>query len=137
MTTANSWTASPSALESRAEAESLDELHCQRRALLNQLAPLKALHGPFGTWDAKRKQLVELLKVKHRVRLMAEGVKTTEAMIDAEAHADEQYAAFIDASTRDKAEFLVLDNEYQELNERIRNREFCILAYNAELKLTR
>lgn len=133
--TATPWMGELSALESRADVDSLEDLHQRRRALLVQLAPLKALHGPFGTWDAKRKQLLEALKVRHRSQLAAEGTKATEGMIDALAHADDQYAAFLDGSERDKAEFLVLDNEYQELNERIRNREFGILAYNAEARL--
>lgn len=127
----------PDALESRAELRSLDALQAERRALLVQLAPLKARHGSFGTWDAKRKQLVEALKVRHRARLIAEGVKTTETMIDAEAHADEQYARFLDQAERDKVQFLLLDNRLSEIEEQIKDREFRLLAYNAEARLTR
>lgn len=133
--TAPAWEGDLSALESRAEVDSLEDLHHRRRAVLVQLAPLKALHGPFGTWDAKRKQLLEALKVKHRMEQSAAGVKTTEGLIDALAHADEQYAAFLDQSERDKTDYLLLDNEHTELNERIRSREIGLLAYNSEVKL--
>jgi hypothetical protein len=131
------WNVSPTALESRAETESLDELQHRRRVLLVELAPLKALHGPFGTWDAKRKALLEGLKVRHRMQLAIDGTKATEAMIDALAHADEQYERFLDESTGAKARYLVLDNEFTELAERIRSREIALLAYNSEVKLTR
>lgn len=137
MTATAEWTGEMTALESRADLDSLTDLQQRRRGLLEQLAPLKALHGYNGVWDAKRKQLLEALKVKHRMQLSAEGTKATEGMIDALAHADDQYAQLLDAAERDKVEFIKLDNELTELEERIRNREFSLLAYNAEARLAR
>jgi hypothetical protein len=129
--------AQTSALESRAEVESLDELHHRRRAIVDFIAPLKALHGPFGTWDAKRKQLLEALKVRHRMDLSAQGVKVTEAMVDAYAHADEQYARFLDESEAGKIDYIRTQTRLDEIDERIRSREIGLLAFNAEMRLAR
>lgn len=129
--------AEPSDLESRAGIRALDVLHAQRRQLMVMLAPLKALHGPFGIWDARRKQLLESLKVRARSALIAQGVKTTETMIDAEAHGDAQYLAFLDQSERDKIEYLHMQTELDEIEEAIRSREIELLAYNSEVKLSR
>jgi hypothetical protein len=129
------WEGELSALESRADLDSLEDLHQRPRTLLGQLAPLKALHGHNGVWDAKRKRLLEALKVRHRGELAERGVKPTDAMVDAYAHADEQYERMLDQAERDKIEYLKLDNELTEIEEKIRNREFSLLAYNAETRL--
>lgn len=131
------WTGELSALESRADVDSLEDLHQRRRTLLVQLAPLKALHGPFGTWDAKRKQLLEALKVRHRMELAQRQEKATEGLIDALAHADEQYARFLEDSTEAKAKYLTLDNELTEIGERIEARNAAIYAYSSEIRLGR
>jgi hypothetical protein len=135
--TAGTWSGELSALESRAEIDSLEDLHARRRHLLVQLAPLKALHGPFGTWDAKRKQILEALKIRHRVELQAKQEKTTEGLIDALAHADPQYERFLDESTAAKAEYLTLDNELTEIAERIEGRNAALYAYSSEVRLGR
>ena len=124
-------------IESRAEVDSLGDLQQRRRALLAQLAPLKALHGHNGLWDNKRKQMLEAIKVRVRMTLEADGKKGTDAAVDALAHADEQYARFIDAGITDRIDYLTLQNEADEIAERIRSREIELLAYNGELKLAR
>jgi hypothetical protein len=124
-------------LESRADVEPLEALHAQRRQIVGQLAPLRALHGPGGTWDARRKQMVEACKIRARMAARERGEKVTETYIDAEGHADPQYFAFLDQAERDKIEYVNLDNQVQELEERIRNREFSLTAYSAEIRLGR
>jgi hypothetical protein len=124
-------------IESRAEVDSLGFLHAERRALLVNLNPLRALHGPGGKWDDKRKQMLEAMKVKARMALTDAGQKTTEGMIDALAYGDEVYARFIDDGIAGHIQYLSLQNEYDELAERIRSREIELLAYNGELKLSR
>lgn len=125
------------AVESRAEVDALGDLHQRRRMLLEQLAPLAALYGNFGLWDSRRKQLLEAMKVKHRMTLAQEGTKATEAMIDAYAHADEQYERFLDDSYTSKIEFIKMDNELSELVERISSRETELHVYGKELSLAR
>jgi hypothetical protein len=125
------------AVEARAEVDSLGDLHQRRRVLLEQLAPLAALYGPFGIWDARRKQLLEAMKVKHRMLLSQEGTKATETMIDALAHADDQYARFLDDSYESKIEWIRMDNELTELVERIDSRITELHVYGKELSLAR
>ena len=124
-------------LESRADVDALGDLHARRRLLLTQLAPLKALHGHNGIWDDKRKQMVEACKVRARLTLIEQGQKATDAAVESAAYADEQYARFIDDGITARIEYLNLQNEYDEIAERIRNREIALLAYNGELKLAR
>ena len=124
-------------LESRAQIRSLDALHAERRQLLNILAPLQALHGAGDLWDAKRKQLLEALKVRVRLRLLEQGQRVTEGLVDSMAYAEQQYADFIDQGERDRIEYITLRNRYNEIEEQIRDREFSLLAYNSEIKLTR
>lgn len=125
-----------SALESKAEADSLGDLHARRRQLMVSLAPLRALYGSFGLWDARRKRLLESLKIRARMELIGDNKpKPTEAQIDATAHADEQYARFLDDALTAKIEYLNLETEASELEERIRNREIVLRAYTAEARL--
>jgi len=126
-----------SPLEERAGVDVLDALHAQRRQLLITLAPLKALHGPGDLWDSKRKQMLEALKVRWRLKLMETGQKITDATVDAAAYADEQYERFIDQGERDRVEYITQQNRLNEIDERIRNREVSLLVYNSECKLAR
>jgi len=125
-----------SALESRADVDSLGDLHARRRQLIQANAPLIALYGPFGLWDPKRKALLESLKVRARMAL-SQGGKPTEAAIDAAAHADPQYEAFLDQSFVDKIAWIQADTELREIDERIRNRETALHVYGKELSLAR
>lgn len=125
------------AIESRADVDSLGDLHARRRQLLQQIAPLIADYGPFGLWDAKRKRLLEALKIKARAALTEGGAKTTEAAIDATAHADEQYERFLDDSYKGKIDYINGDCELAEITERIASRLTELNVYNGELRLAR
>ncbi|OQW33317.1 MAG: hypothetical protein A4C66_04115 [Nitrospira sp. HN-bin3] len=124
-------------LEARANVESLDDLHAQRRDILAMFAPLKAMHGAFGLYDARRKALLEGLKVRTRERLMAANAKVTDAIVDAEAHNDPTYVAWLDEQFTDKVRYVQLEVEMDEIAERIRNRELSLQIFNSEVKLAR
>ena len=125
-------------LESRAQVESLEELHQRRRQLLTLFAPLKALHGNFGLFDDRRKRMLESLKVRARQNLSANAEKKpTEAQIDSAAYADPQYEAFLDQAYADKIDFINQSTELSELEERIRSRELELSVYSSELRLAR
>lgn len=125
-------------IEARAEVDSLGDLQQRRRELLNILAPLKALYGPFGLFDDRRKRMLEAMKVKVRAELTSgDGKKPTEAQIDAMAYADPQYERYLDDAYEAKIEYVRLANEEVEIAERIRSREIELLAYNSEVKLDR
>jgi hypothetical protein len=124
-------------VEQRAEVECLGDLQKRRRDLLVNLAPLKALHGHNGIWDNKRKALLEAMKVKARMRLNEAGQKATDPTVEALAYADEQYAAFVDDGIAARIDYITLQNEYDELQERIESRQTELLVYNSEVKLAR
>ena len=126
-------------LEQRADIESLDELLATRRKIVGEIARLKALHGPFGKFDYKRKNLLSAKKVQARMaiteRVKKEGGKLTEDMVDAEAHADPDYEKFIDNGIADHIEYIEKENELAEVEDRIKNRELELRAYTAEISL--
>lgn len=124
-------------LESRADLDSLEGLQVERRQLLPEFAPLKALHGPFGKFDHKRKAMLEACKIRARMEMQQKGEKITEAAVDALGHADGQYIAFIDEGIVNATRYIELDIAVSEIEERIRNREFSLLAFNAEARLGR
>lgn len=125
----------PSDLEQRAGIASLDELQTRRRLILERNTKLFALHGNFGLFDNFRKRMLECEKVRVRMELNGQQVKTTETMIDAEAHASEPYGAFLDTALAEKVEYLRLSTEITEIEEAIRSRELELTSYNRELAL--
>jgi hypothetical protein len=134
----STWDGELTALEARAEIDSLNDLHQRRRALVEQNAGLIARYGSFGLHDDYRKSFVETQKVRARMELSKEeGVKITEARIDAEAYGSDAYADFLDNALAEKIEYLRVQTMIDEIAERIRSREIALLAYNAELKLAR
>ncbi len=124
-------------LECRADLDSLQGLQQERRQLLREYAPLKALHGPFGKFDFKRKAMLEACKIRARMEMQQKGEKITESAVDALGHADPQYIAFVDEGIVAATRYIELDLAVTEIEERIRNREFSLLAFNAEAKLAR
>lgn len=80
------WSGELTGLEARAETDCLDDLHHRRRDLIRRNAKLIALYGNFGHYDDHRKRMVEAMKVKARMELQEQNIKTTEAMIDAHAY---------------------------------------------------
>lgn len=107
----------------RAGVESLEALHDRRRQLVSESARLTALYGPFGMWDAKRKQVLALCDLKVRDEALGREEKLTEAKVDTLAHAHPEYQAFLSRSVEEKAAWLVLENDLSDLNDRIRSRE--------------
>lgn len=132
-----SWSGELTALESRADVDSLDDLHARRRQLLPEYASLRALHGSNGKWDARRKQLLEATKVRVRMEAQQRQEKITEAYVDALAHADDRYALVIDEGIAGATRYVELETAVSEIEERIRTREIALLAYNAEVRLAR
>lgn len=123
------------ALEGRAEIESLEELHEQRRALIQRGARLKAMYGSFGLFDDLRKQRLELAKVAARQALTEASVKVTEGAVEQAAYADKGYRDFLTLAEREKIQWVLLENEITEIDERIRNRELSLSVYGKELGL--
>jgi len=125
------------ALEARADTASLEGLHVQRRQLLPEYAALRALHGNNGKWDAKRKQLLEALKVRVRIEAQAKNEKVTEGLVDALAHAQDQYIQFIDEGIVGATRYFEVQTAMDEITEQIEARSAAIFAYSAEARLGR
>ncbi len=124
-------------LESRAETASLEGLQHERRLILSEYAALKALHGPNGKWDNRRKAFLETAKIRCRMECQARQEKTTEAYIDALAHADAGYLTLIDEGIAGATRYVELDIAITELEERINSRQVELLAYNSEIRLAK
>jgi hypothetical protein len=124
-------------IEGRAGVDCIEGLHAARRELLQTLAPLKALYGSFGTHDDRRKQLVEAMKVRAMNRAKDAGEKYTDKSVDAEAHNDPDYLAFLDRSELERIEFIQQANQLTEIEELIRSREIELQYATAELRLSR
>lgn len=97
-------------IEARMGIPSIESLLAERDDLVKQVAPLRAKHGPFGTYDALRKVELSTIASVLRAQAVADGRKMTEAGIDEAAHADDRYIAFITLATQEKAEWAILEN---------------------------
>lgn len=135
--TATGWTGELTALESRADVDSLEDLHQRRRKLIKDNERILALHGPFGLFDDYRKQALEAQKIVARKNLTDAGAKITEALVDAEAYGSAAYQKILDNAIEDKVTCLTVLIGIAELEERIRSREFALTAYSAETRLGR
>jgi hypothetical protein len=78
-------------------------------ALENTRAPLYAVYGPGGTWDAERKAL--LCACATRVRNELAATKVTEAHIDQFAHQDARYTGRIVQAETERTQMALLDAE--------------------------
>ena len=116
----------PHEIEARVGIAPLDALQADRRALVTQVAPLRALYGPFGGFDARRKVLLAICASEAREG--AREVKTTEAAITDAAHAHDAYRDWINRSELERAEYIVLEDAITAITERI-HRDNALIRY--------
>lgn len=135
MTNPDTWSGALSDLEAKAEIDSLGDLQQRRRQLLPEYASLRALHGPNGKWDAKRKSYLEAMKIKARLALKESGEKITDATVDAYAHADDAYVQFLLDGELAATRFVEVETSITELEERIENRKAVLYAWSRESQL--
>ena len=124
------------AIEQRIGVQPIEELLDQRRTLVGKVAGLRALYGSFGTWDARRKNLLAGVTAKLRAQYVLAGVKITEAALSDEAHASGEYATFITESTHRRAEWIRLENDVQDINDLIARDQALARHVAAEVRLT-
>ncbi len=115
-------------MELRAGVTPLDELLSERQDLVEQIATLRAVYGPFGTWDHQRKS--ELARIKSLIRLQAmrDNRKVTNDIVDEEAHEHPDYTAFVVKGTKERAEYFRLEAELEAIDFRV-NRGQSLLRY--------
>jgi hypothetical protein len=114
----------------------VEELLAERDELVKAIAPLWALYGPGGTWEAKRKILLATLAQKYRALALVDGKKVTEAAIDDQAHADDDYAAFVQRATEERDALKRLDDRVTGIGETIRRGDAICRYQTAEAGLT-
>lgn len=123
------------ALEHRAGVESLDALLHQRRALVAEVAPLRAKYGPGGSFDARRRAFRAAIANELRQAAAAEARKMTEAAVEDAAAADERVVALLDLQEHEMARLAILENDIASLTERIKNRANELYYLGAEARL--
>lgn len=115
----------------------IETLLAERQEMVTKVAPLRAMHGSFGTWEALRKIELSRAAMMARAKAVADGQKITEAAIDALAHTADGYVEFVTKGTYEKAEWAVLEDRIQGINDAI-NRGQAIARYlSAEVGLAR
>lgn len=106
-------------LQARAGIPSIDEALAERQELVRQWANHAALYDNFGMYEAERKRRLAIAALQVRDAKDKAGVRTTEKMVDDEAHAWPAYQQFISESIRGKAEWLVAKDKIDAITARI------------------
>lgn len=140
----------PKALENRAEVDSLETLQHQRREKMKEYAPLAAKFkgGATAGTDAARKRHRALVAKRILIDMKEKWGKTlkpgevvgvwkepAETALERMANADIEHIAYCDKLESDYTRFILLENDIQEINEKIRSREVELYSYNAELRM--
>lgn len=118
-------------LEGRASIESLDDLHKQRRDVIERLAPLELLFGSGGDrWTALRRQ--------HRdgiaKTLLAEGGKEiAQNRLEAMANGDPRHLKFVEDTEAKYPTYMMLKTCLSEVAERIDSRQSEMSFVKAEM----
>lgn len=144
----------PKPLEYRAEVESLESLQQQRRELMGEYAPLaakyKGARGQGSLADSARKRhralvmqkiLVEMkqdweAKAKPGVIAVGPFKEPSESALERMANAHTEHIEFCNKVEKEVQRYIVLENDIDEINERIESRKIELQCYNGELRLT-
>jgi hypothetical protein len=122
-------------IEARCGLIPLEELLAERDELVSQVARLRALYGPGGTFEPLRK--IELSKAANLVRAQAtmEAKKVTEAYLDEMAHVSEGYTQFIVEATSQRADWIVLEERITAIDFTVNRGQSMARFISAELGL--
>ena len=125
-------------IEARASVQPLDELLDERATLILRVAQLRAVHGSFGTWEANRKIMLARLKgqIRAEAQRAATARKMTNDQIDDEAHDHPEYTDFITVSTKDRANWIVLESKIEAIDFKIQRGQAVIRFATAEARLS-
>jgi hypothetical protein len=106
-------------LQTRAGLPSIDDALAERSALVSEWANHAALYDSFGLYEAERKRRLAIAALQVRHAKDSAGQKTTEKMVEDEAHSWPAYQLFITESIRGKAEWLVAKDRIDAITQRI------------------
>lgn len=124
--------------ESRAGVQPIDELLDERASLVAKVAPLRAVYGSFGTWEAQRKMMLARLKGQIRAEMLKGSTarRLTNDQIDDEAHDHPEYMEFITKATKERATWIVLESKIEDIDFRIQRGQAVVRFASAEARLT-
>lgn len=124
-------------IESRMGVPPIEMLLAERDDLVKQVAPLRAKHGPGGTYQDVRKLLLAQLAARLRAVAVGEERKITEAALEEGAHSHQEYVEFIAQATEEKAHYFEIENRITGIADQI-NRGQAVARYLAsEIALSR
>lgn len=116
---------------------SVDKLLGERAAIVRRVAPLRALFGGNGYAGERMFKLEEArLDTVIRARLRDAGEKTTEPQIAALIRTDEAYTSALTKDVQDRAEWIRLEEQLEEVDHRLRARQSDANLLAAEARLT-
>lgn len=121
----------PRDVEDALGLDHLDELLAERARLVGLNAQLGALYGPFGTFEAHRKQYLAVLSLEKREDA---SIRTDKAVEEA-SHADQRYLQFLTKATRERAQFLVNADAITAIDARIHSRQGMLRFAASEARL--
>ena len=96
-----------------------DDLLDQLERVLNERAPLHALHGPFGTFEHTRKILLAQIRSYERVIAVEQGKRPTNDQLDDLARMDQTYVDLIDRATKERTRLAELEAQMTLLEHRL------------------
>ncbi len=121
-------------IEAKAQVEPLDELLARRDCVVEDLAPLYAKFGPFGTAEAELS--AEVARVNGLLRAMAavEGKKTSEEALKMGARCHPDVIGMIAQHTTGRSRYFRLNAEMQDIEFRVSRGQAVLRCYAAELR---
>lgn len=122
-------------VEVRIGIQPIEELLAERDALVKKVAPLRARHAAFGTYEALRKIELATIAETIRAQAVADGKKITEDAIKDRAHAHPRYVQFIADATNEKAKWAELENLIQDVADTINRGQAVARFVSAEVHL--
>jgi hypothetical protein len=97
----------------------LEELLAERDVLVRKVADLRARHGAFGTYNDLRKIKLSAIAQLIRAKALRDRIKVTGPMVEDAAHADPRYVEFVTTATMERAQWAILENHIQGIDETI------------------
>ena len=122
--------------ELRAGVLPIEEALQEWDVLVERAARLHGLHGSPLVWDAKRKALCMAIRKRLRGEYLALRVQPTEARLDEEAHADDDYIVFITQTISDRATLYKTEKALEALTFRIYRGQSLLRFASAEVRMT-
>lgn len=127
--------AAPTDLELRANVESLEQLHAERREIIKKLAPLALLYGSGGDRaEAQRRQHRDVIGKMLREEL-PDGKDLAQNRIEALANSDSRHLQFCEELKDRYIEYRHWEIALQEVQERIEDRKAAMYYLSNEARL--